>query len=973
MMLNYQQVIEEIRSFLQATDQTLTDRLRELAAEYAQACLEVNQRLRRCEDFLQRGLRSEAVHLAQADPDLLDQVAILDFPEKPQWEEVLLTYSIPSPPRLLLLTAEALNEAYSLVQPLEQLLRKHRLLALARAPLMARLGVMRQIAKLDAGNPVWAEDIGEFEKVRIRQLESAIAHAQEHGDTRTLDKLFTEIRTTEWVTAPPLHLIERVENMAKQRQRSQFRDALRTLENEVHDAVAACDVERVRRLRERWNEEAVRGNLTMKDPVWERVTPAFDWLEEQDRRQAEERKYKAAILKLEQGLKDNAPLEELHQLYRTLMVREGGIPEDLELRYQTRAEVLRSSARRRKRLLIFAGAAAAVIVIGFSFNEWWQGRQKRKLDTITQALRKLGEEREYASAKKLLDDFEASEPRLADRPEFASTKQKVIAEFNREQERLERFQAAYREAEMAPLDERGNAAVEKVRAEARLSSERNAIDRLVKDREKKIQQLQEQNNQKFRVALDDLRNQIQDLEQVQLQTPNAPKVLTGLTNLQKKLAELRDMRGITTSMRDLLLAPAERLETLRKSCGQSEHQTELTNRLAEAAQSTMTGEEYAKILQDYAKEFPLSPRGKAFQQVLQEQPHWQAVLAWNRLVQPWLPRPLDVNFADAKTRSGQIRAFQQAHPQFVDAATVGHYLLYLEAVGQQEESAPESAAAKLRQLFTSVRIKNLWVLREGDRTYYLVKDPKGKIDDAKEAKEDYVAIRHLADPDAKEKPQKVLLRNITKIARAPQSELAEKVQRMPPNFADRTWEQAVLTIIQGIQDNRDMDPILQVYLLKHVFELAGKGSYPLALAVKEPLRGIEDAKLDLEVPWINPVSESARNLRPLARNLRKKLPSSQDLRMAVAQQQERLTSAMDQSSHEVAGWLAWEKDTGWQCRSKRPVEGNWSLAVVVPQPNQTAVWRVIGKVVDGKVQLEADNDPALREGRVIFATRSGMR
>src|SRR5713226_10194189 len=107
-MVDYQRVVDEIRSFLQSNDQALTDSLKALAVEYAGACQEVNQRLRRCADFLHQGLRSEAIQLAQAEPALLDQVAVLDFPERAQWEDLSLTYSLPSPPKLHLEAAEAL-------------------------------------------------------------------------------------------------------------------------------------------------------------------------------------------------------------------------------------------------------------------------------------------------------------------------------------------------------------------------------------------------------------------------------------------------------------------------------------------------------------------------------------------------------------------------------------------------------------------------------------------------------------------------------------------------------------------------------------------------------------------------------------------------------------------------------------------------------------------------------------------------
>ncbi|HMC64682.1 MAG TPA: hypothetical protein VKI65_07070, partial [Gemmataceae bacterium] len=71
-MTDYQRIVDDIRSFLHSSDQTQSEALKEMAVAYAGACQEANQRLRRCDEFLQKGLRSEAVHFADAEPVLLD-------------------------------------------------------------------------------------------------------------------------------------------------------------------------------------------------------------------------------------------------------------------------------------------------------------------------------------------------------------------------------------------------------------------------------------------------------------------------------------------------------------------------------------------------------------------------------------------------------------------------------------------------------------------------------------------------------------------------------------------------------------------------------------------------------------------------------------------------------------------------------------------------------------------------------------
>src|SRR5947209_5418755 len=101
-MSNHQQVVDDIRAFVRAVDQTNQSYLGDLASAYASLCREANDRLRRCVDYLHRGLRSEAIHLAEAQPSLLDLVAALDLAELEEWENACVMYGLPAPPHLLL-------------------------------------------------------------------------------------------------------------------------------------------------------------------------------------------------------------------------------------------------------------------------------------------------------------------------------------------------------------------------------------------------------------------------------------------------------------------------------------------------------------------------------------------------------------------------------------------------------------------------------------------------------------------------------------------------------------------------------------------------------------------------------------------------------------------------------------------------------------------------------------------------------
>src|SRR5688572_25278484 len=99
-MLDYQRIVEEIQAALLSQATLDWDLLRDAAAEYAAVCEDVNERLGECERLLKRGLRSEAIQAAEREPNLLDCVSLLDFPELAQWQQLLTSGGMVAPPRL---------------------------------------------------------------------------------------------------------------------------------------------------------------------------------------------------------------------------------------------------------------------------------------------------------------------------------------------------------------------------------------------------------------------------------------------------------------------------------------------------------------------------------------------------------------------------------------------------------------------------------------------------------------------------------------------------------------------------------------------------------------------------------------------------------------------------------------------------------------------------------------------------------
>lgn len=149
-MHQLQGIIDRIRATINSDCYEDTPEVRALAREYGEACRELNERLRRCSEYLRLGLRAEAIQAAETEPRLLDAVGVLDGlseTERQSWTDICEFLEIHAPEPLLFDAAVLVNDAYDDHDRLGDLLKEHRRLALQRAPLAMRLKVLREIAQ----------------------------------------------------------------------------------------------------------------------------------------------------------------------------------------------------------------------------------------------------------------------------------------------------------------------------------------------------------------------------------------------------------------------------------------------------------------------------------------------------------------------------------------------------------------------------------------------------------------------------------------------------------------------------------------------------------------------------------------------------------------------------------------------------------------------------------------------------------
>ncbi len=976
-MPDYHQIADQIRGIVQSSDQTRNERLEQLAADYAAACGEVNQRLGRCQWLLQQGLRSEAIQLAESEPRLLDAVAVLDFRERAEWDDLVGIYGLATAPNLMVEAAGFLNEAYAQEEPLQALLVRHRRLAMQRSPLRMRIGVMRQLAAQDPNNVVWGDDLHPFEKARFRQIRVEAAEAARLSDPAHLGRLLEEVQQQKWVEPPPRALVQGLTKADAQLRGQKTRAALADLDGRLNDAFAARDPIRGRIVRNEWISLTASSPLDPGDPIWERVAPALRWLDDEDRRDAADRDQEAALAAVVKALDEPgfiAPLE-LERLGQAVLGHGRGMPEALQQRFLSRLKSAETVHTWRFRLIASAAAAGALLIAGLVFalvrGTLRTGEASRAAVSITDLI-ELGE---LENAGEFIQTLEKADPGLLADPAMIEARQRFEVKRGREAERQTRFDKALREAEQAPLAESDPKGLGTARSLARRETEKQAIDRLVEQRRAALLAERARQEIVLRPRLEAIKQGLDDVDR-RLESPpvDEPRIDESISNLQRSLVDLVPQIVLAGGeLKDLAQDLGQKLDGTRTHLAQVHLQTQELDEITAAVAYSPAGPraiagQLAQVLQAYIQADPAAPRSRAFQDVLKERALWESLDAWSQLAAGWKPAPEGLAPEEAKSRAAICAQFLSQHPGFPNAEAVDAYRKLAEAVARRAPGIENSPPAKLQRLFSDILVDKVWMVtvnsKESDgrilaRKYYTTSRPVEK--------QAYVQFMSLISFNGKEQARTFTSDRVVSRGLSPQSKIAADFK---PVLADETklarWEAVMRDLVARILNESEIDPILQVALLRRVLDSAMEASEPLKQAFEPMKTRLDLTDVDVNVPWMNPEIDG------LERSHEKAAHAIESMRPLLPPA-DRILSLRDTiergvlNTYTTVGWLAKDRE-GWQVRTGGTVPKEGELWVVLTGDKAGAL-RKLGRIVGEKPTIDARDSATLAEGRPVFLVR----
>ncbi len=131
---------------------------------YAEKCNAVNRRLGDAALFLRSKFRSEAIRICEMEPNLVDEIQILNFPERAAWVGIATPLGVSTPDLYFDLAVEV-NDAYDGHLAQEALVNEYRKLNTLRAPAAEREEALKKLSAAEPYNEVWKENLTRLKSV----------------------------------------------------------------------------------------------------------------------------------------------------------------------------------------------------------------------------------------------------------------------------------------------------------------------------------------------------------------------------------------------------------------------------------------------------------------------------------------------------------------------------------------------------------------------------------------------------------------------------------------------------------------------------------------------------------------------------------------------------------------------------------------------------------------------------------------
>lgn len=961
----YRKLAAEIEDAIDREGMTIEETI-ELAVEYATACEAVNARLQEIVALLNQGLITEAIELAEQPPRVLDLYNQLDLPNLDRWLDRLLVDDIELPPRLLTDAAEQLEDAYDDLRRLGPLLERHRIAALANAPLRFRIELLYRLKESDPTNPIWPVDIEALEMARVEQMRQEFLEAKENADIPAMKQLAREA-SGNWSIALPNELRTAILRTLKKGSSLLARKEMKPIAAELNEALIAFDADRGRKLRERWMELAQRADLTDDDPLAQSVREALVWLEEEDARQRETANFENALRQIEIALDEKCSLADLERRIYEAEKYEREWPPSLVHRIQLYRQNRLSAIRARRAAIV---AATIVALIAISTTLYLVVSRARFQNQIRTATARIAE---------LADDYVAAEAYYQSLPASVQTAPEVAVAWGRTRqshEEAERKDQAFRQlVDNIQLDgPLGPSIDSQIKSAAELADdpdETTEIELLKRKVAAMRQERQATRNQDFLTRLEEVAKQVDELEtkldDMPLDTLNQSISKTVEQVQQLVLSNQGREDGLPKVGLPLLQQAdilKQRLQKLARTASQNAAARKALDRLVHQPR---TAGEYKTELMSFVQQFPTHSLAPKLTEFVNEAPYWDTWEQWKLLA--------------TRTEWGNLAQLTQEQAREL-----------LEEIAKLETSAApielDASIADTKEILTKLATTDsislselkeeiLNLCRLGDYRSQRVLIQGNTLRYYSEERETSTGIGFKVYQDRRDHTavDSIKLDNdeIDYHGLAPHTFIAEAISDLTHESTDDVHHFILAMLKTSLSDPTDyppVDPIPRAFLIDQILRFSIKAESIMRDKLQEMRDSLEIASFE-SINWYDPENTLVTKTRQKLENtvfprLKSKLRELESLISQLEGRDSPMLAWRRFAIGDYVGWAANTTDDRWELKSGSHSLKPGDLYVITPaEGSKPARLERVGTIDDsGAVQFERLQ--YLKTGRPVF-------
>ncbi|MDO4587062.1 MAG: hypothetical protein Q4C95_07155 [Planctomycetia bacterium] len=976
-MSDYQSVVDRIQTAINISESTPIETLNALSQEYDKLCQTVNRRLADCNKFLQAGNLSEAIRLADTTPHLLDLCNLIEFPELDEWNDICRTYKLTVPPVIKATVIKQLNDGFELMFSLEPLLKRHRYLALTRAPLKERLDILYRLSNLEPENLVWADAIDLFEKERIKEIQAEIDLLPDSVTSLPqFENILLELESSSW-REPPIDLRNAVLKKTKRFTQETYIHQFNEIAIQLDQAFKIKDLKTAQSLLLKWKNLLISSEINEKSlprEIRDLQNPVLSWVESclQNGRRA--LLFQQKVTQFQAQLVSSDDLNELEILYADLLKTASEfkqiIPPFLQKAYDEKIQ----RAKKKKLIywfiialvfILFALFVVIIVQISLGQQKRLEARQK-KIEAVNNYLmnyesaldktdaNSTGSPDDLINAEKLYREFVEMKGETGETDDIG---QRLTKLQKKEEERVSEFRANIEKIrhslETSQLDSN---ALSEAKKKVLTKEERIEFENLEKEFATIIESKKASELAEYLQKYEPLSEKVENLRQKQeiLNEDFLPEI----DELSKEIDLLPNsstVSKIQQTRTDLI----NQLKNLKKQIVETK---QVDQEIAKFQESIGDLSQYFYDLSGFIERFTQHYLSKDFNSILDNADVCLRILEWNDLVQ---------YHSDSQMTSGNIfpvstsfiRNFENVSSFFETTDEIQTVIQKIKIVRPHCDNEKRQFVKKQINDFLERYKKELWLLHrsssEKSQYYYFIEKPT-QIDQPV----------FCGDWDGAEIPfpGSITPLELQSIELAPQYLWAKESYELlnKESLKDEKqlipYYQTLVQIFKNLQTTQTddaFDPIIKLIITKKLIAICSQDPYfQTFLHWKQQLNS---PSFNDEINWFNPESRTINEQRKFAQELLSNL-SGWNEHLDQLEKQSEIFSLSLKNIYRPIGFLL--KKERWSCLTTKSLENlDGELFIAV---RETKIQLInVGSLKLGAVDLSSQNDHFLN-GLPVF-------